>query len=184
MYKKNAQQLDDVLEQIIKQYYVLLNHQSSVVEEFVNDYRNSRQSEIERYKGKLVKNEPAIKPCLLALVLRKKAVTTAKIYEGYLPAENPPLVNMIHLAKISGRYTEHISQQDRNGGYATRRVANMRSLRISTPKQKDWIIEVITQVNELNAVSEKIKNQFLDSILLHYNGHRYLTSLQVMETLT
>lgn len=181
MYKKSAQQLDSILETIISDYCNLMNQHGCVVEEFVSDYRKSRLLEIEEYRRKLALNEPAIKPCLLALVVRKKPITSAKIYQGYLPSENPPMFAVINLARISGSYTEHISQVDKSGGYPSRRVANMRSLRISTPNQKEWIVGVINQVNALNAAAEQFKLHYLDAIRLHYTGHRYLTSLQAMD---
>lgn len=181
MYNNSAKQFDHSLEEIISHYYQLILHHGKVVENFVDDYRSSRQNEIEIYKRNLSNNEPAIKPCLLALVLRKGKVTSAKIYQGYFTENEPPLVHVINLAKISGSYTEHISQVDRSGGYAVRRVANMRSLRISTPNQKEWIVGVITQVNELNTVAEKLRKQYLEMVKLHYDGHRYLTSLQAMQ---
>jgi hypothetical protein len=181
MYNKSAKQFDHSLEQTISHYYQLILGHGKVVENFVNDYRSSRQHEIENYKQNLSQNKPAIKPCLLALVLRKNKLTSAKIFQGYFSEEETPLVYVIHLAKISGSYTEHISQMDKSGGYAIKRVANMRSLRISTPNQKEWILSVIGQVNELNAVALTLRKQYLEMVRLHYDGHRYLTSLRAMQ---
>lgn len=178
MYKKSAQQLDQSLNSALAHYNELVLYHKKVVEDYVSDYREMRQSEISLYRSKLANNEPAIKPCLLALVVRKKPITSCKNYAGYFKSGESPYVWIINLAKISGSYTEHISQTTKSGEYASKRVANMRGLRISTPAQKSWVIDVIDQANELNFVGEKLKNQYVEVLKMHYNSHRFLTTLK------
>lgn len=177
MYKRSAQHLDTILETIITNYSNSIQAHGEVMVDFVEDYRKIRQLEIAAYAKNMARNIPAVKPSLLALVVRKRPVSTSQISQGYQREGEVLEITSIHLARISGKYTEHISQSDRHGEYPSRRIANMRSLRISTPHQKNWIVQVIDQVNQLNAVNHNLKQHYLEVIKMHYNKHRYLTSL-------
>lgn len=178
MYSKTALKLDNIFSSSVDASADAIMTHSLLMKEFVETYKNLRQKEIDSYRFFSQHNEvrKPSKPCLLFLVIRERPLSKSKRVVRYFPEGEILQFTSITLARLNGKFTEHISTRTSHG-YTPRQIVRLKNLRFQHQEQRNWTVGVIEQVNKLNATAIELRDIYLSFIDMHYNFHQFGTAL-------